>query len=68
MPIQTLDPISMNEITDLNNAPFIVEGQGADALKIYFENEANLIAYLEIPLYAGQTAPAGRSEPVANQV
>jgi hypothetical protein len=34
----TRDPISMNEITDLENAPFVIEGKGDNALKIYFES------------------------------
>lgn len=34
----TLDPISMNEVTDLDNAPYVIEGEGDNALKIYFES------------------------------
>lgn len=51
MRISTLDPISMNDVTDADNAPYVIEGEGPDALKIYFENEANKAEYLEIPLH-----------------
>ena len=35
----TLDPISVNDVTDLQNAPFVIEGEGPCTLKIYFESE-----------------------------
>ena len=41
MRIETTDPISGNTIHNLDGKPFVVEGQGEGALKIYFENEAN---------------------------
>jgi YHS domain-containing protein len=51
MRISTLDPISLNDVTDLNNAPYIIDGEGTNALKIYFENEANKAKFLAIPLH-----------------
>ncbi|MCO6414445.1 MAG: hypothetical protein J5I92_17050 [Thiogranum sp.] len=48
----TLDPISMNDVTDIENAPFVIEGQGVNALKIYFESEANKQEYLAIPVHS----------------
>ena len=42
----TRDPITLNDVTDLDNAPFIIEGSGDSALKIYFESEANKQEYL----------------------
>ena len=50
----TLDPISLNDVTDLDNAPFIIEGKGTNALKIYFESEENRKAYLDIPLHGSE--------------
>jgi len=47
----TLDPISLNDVTDTENAPFLIEGEGASALKIYFESEANRQAYLDTPVH-----------------
>lgn len=51
MRISTLDPISLNDVTDLDNAPFIIDGEGPNALKIYFENETNKAKFLSIPLH-----------------
>lgn len=48
----TLDPISMNEVADLENAPYVIEGEGDNALKIYFESEANRQEYLDIPVHS----------------
>jgi hypothetical protein len=47
----TLDPISLNDVVDLESAPFVIEGDGPNALKIYFENEASKAEYLSIPLH-----------------
>ena len=44
----TRDPISMNDVTDLEHAPFVVEGTGDSALKIYFESEETRRQYLDI--------------------
>lgn len=56
MRISTLDPISMNDVTDTDTAPFAIEGEGPHALKIYFENEANKAKYLDIPLHTANAA------------
>lgn len=48
MRITTTDPISGKDVTDLENAPFVIEGNGEDALKIYFESQKNRANYLEI--------------------
>lgn len=45
----TLDPITLNDVTDLEKAPYLVEGDGA--LKIYFEFEENKQAYLNITVH-----------------
>jgi hypothetical protein len=37
MRISTLDPISLNDVTDLDNAPYLIDGEGPNALKIYFK-------------------------------
>ncbi len=51
MRISTLDPISMNDVNDKEAAPYVVEGEGPNALKIYFESEDNKAEYLAIPLH-----------------
>jgi len=48
MRITTTDPISGHDVKDPDKHPFVVEGAGDNALKIYFENEENKKAYLEI--------------------
>ena len=30
----TIDPISTNDVTDLENAPYVIEGKGDNSLKI----------------------------------
>lgn len=51
MRISTLDPISMNDVSDTETAPYVIEGSGLNALKIYFENKTNKAVYLDIPLH-----------------
>jgi len=50
----TLDPISLNDVTDTKNAPCVIEGQGDGALKIYFESEENKQEYLDTPLHGSE--------------
>lgn len=50
----TLDPISLNDVTDTERAPYVVEGEGPNALKIYFESEANKREYLDIPVHGSE--------------
>ncbi len=52
MRICTLDPITLNDVTDVANAPFVMDGD----LKIYFESEANKQEYLEIEVHGSQGA------------
>ena len=47
MRYQTTDPITGNDVTSLETAPFVIEGSGEDALKIYFESEQSKKAYLD---------------------
>ncbi len=47
----TRDPISLNDVRDLASAPFLIEGEGHNALKIYFESEANKNEYLGIEMH-----------------
>ena len=50
MRISTTDPISGNDVKDTAHAPFVIEGSGEGALKIFFESEDNRRAYLDIEL------------------
>ncbi len=47
MIVTTKDPITGHAIADPENHPFVVEGDGPSALKIYFESEATKRAYLD---------------------
>lgn len=48
MRIETTDPITGNTIKQPEGHPFVIEGEGDNALKIYFESEESKNAYLEI--------------------
>jgi hypothetical protein len=48
----TRDPMTLNDVTNLDTAPFVVEGQGAGMVKIFFESEANKAEYLDIAPHA----------------
>ena len=50
MIVSTTDPISLVEVPDPETHPFVVEGEGENALKIYFENEENKSTYLGIEI------------------
>lgn len=36
-----------NDASDLDNAPFVIEGDGASAVKIYFESEKSHQEYFD---------------------
>jgi len=48
MRISTTDPITMHDVLDPAHHPFVVEGEGDNALKIYFESEETKQAYMEL--------------------
>ena len=48
MRIQTTDPINGMDVKDIEHAPFVVEGSGKDALKIYFTTHESRQAYIEV--------------------
>lgn len=52
MIVSTTDPISLVDIQNPESHPFVVEGEGVSALKIYFENEENKNTYLGIDVKA----------------
>jgi len=47
MRFSTTDPMTGNDVKDVETAPFVIEGAGNDALLIFFENELSKHAYLE---------------------
>ncbi|GMQ77126.1 MAG: hypothetical protein BMS9Abin01_2440 [Gammaproteobacteria bacterium] len=65
MRIQTTDPITLNTVEDPENHPFIIEGEGENALKIYFETEENKKAYLDIDIeHPGEDFEVNLNNPV----
>lgn len=44
----TTDPITLHDVPNPQMHPFVVEGNGESALKIYFESEDSKKAYLEL--------------------
>lgn len=66
MIVSTTDPISMQDVTDLENAPYVIEGEGPNALKIYFQSEANKAEYLDIPLHTANATLAAAYAKVAD--
>lgn len=48
MRIETTDPITGITLPDVTGHPSVIEGEGDNALKIYFENEASRSEYLGI--------------------
>jgi len=55
--IATTKPMTGHDVTDLDNAPFVVEGRGKSALKVYFESEQSRQAYLEFAAEAEDHNP-----------
>ena len=47
MEILTIDPMTGNEVTTLNDNLSIIDGTGDDAIKIYFESERTLNEFIE---------------------
>ena len=48
MIVSTTDPVTGNDITEPEKHPYVIEGEGDNALKIYFESEQSKQAYLDL--------------------
>ena len=48
MLVSTTDPITLKDVIDPENHPYVIEGKGDNALKIYFEDESTKSVYLGI--------------------
>ena len=66
MKLDTLDPITLNDVVDLKNAPFVIEGKGEKAIKLYFESEVNRSIYLDIPAQSMDMTDRGALNQVFN--
>ena len=49
MIVSTTDPITLVDVQNPESHPFVIEGDGDNMLKIYFDNEENRLAYLGSP-------------------
>jgi len=68
MNIHTLDPITLNDVTDLENAPYVIEGEGQGAIKIYFESEENKSKYLDIPVHGSDGSAGGAMKKIFDEM
>jgi hypothetical protein len=48
MIITTTDPVTGEHLHNLTAKPFIIEGQGRLAVKIYFESEETRLSYIHM--------------------
>ena len=46
----TTDPITGSDVTNPEQRPYVVEGDKATGLTVYFESEASRQAYLDMPV------------------
>ncbi|GMR07434.1 MAG: hypothetical protein BMS9Abin26_0437 [Gammaproteobacteria bacterium] len=44
----TTDPITLHDVQNPEHHPFVVEGKGKNALKIYFESEETRQEYINL--------------------
>lgn len=56
MRITTLDPMSLNDVTDLESAPYVTGG-GDNAIRIYFESTKNRDDYLSLETHGSGDLP-----------
>ncbi len=48
MRIERTDPVTGKTLPETEGQPYVVEGEGADTLKIYFESEETKQKYLNV--------------------
>ena len=51
MRISTLDPMTLNDVANTETAPYVIEGKGDQAIKIYFETEENKQDYMSMEMH-----------------
>ncbi len=65
MRTSTTDPITLHDVPDPTHHPFVVEGEGDNALKIYFESEETRQAYMELEVeHPGKDFKVNLNNPV----
>lgn len=48
MRIEKTDPVTGSTMQDLDGRPYVIEGEGPDAIKVYFESEETRQEYLRV--------------------
>jgi hypothetical protein len=65
MRVSTTDPITLHDVPNPEKHPFLIEGSGENALKIYFESEETKNAYLDIAVeHPGEDFTTNLNNPV----
>lgn len=64
MIISTTDPVTLHEIPNPDQHPYVIEGYGVNALKIYFESEESRSIYLTPKLPTVIQSPTPQSSNV----
>ncbi len=65
MRTSTTDPITLHDVPDPAHHPFVIEGEGDDALKIYFESEETKQVYMELEVeHPGKDFKVNLNNPV----
>ncbi len=65
MRVSTTDPITLRDVPDPERHPFVIEGEGDAAIKIYFESEDTKREYLAIQVeHPGKDFETNLNNPV----
>jgi len=54
MRITTMDPMTLNDVKDISNAPYVIEGDGQQSIKIDFETEASKQEYVDMEIHGSE--------------
>jgi len=49
-----MDPMTLNDVKDISNAPYVIEGDGQQSIKIYFETEASKQEYVDMEIHGSE--------------
>lgn len=64
--VTTTDPISGRDVPDPEHHPFVIEGKGENALKIFFESEETRQIYLDLQVeHPGKDFTVNLDNPVS---
>ena len=56
MRISALDPMTLEDVADIEHATFVIEGSGGGAINIYFQSEDNRREYLEMEVHGSHNS------------